>query len=165
MWASHLFFICSVCSPCLFPHTHLLSLSRAKIESAPWPSTQHLRLFKWLTWRGGGKELWVESVLWRLACTIVSFPAILWLVHSGLFSSWNIHYVEQISEGSDLSLVKGKNKHKWDLVSVSVVSPRELWDWIESRWRVFCLSYEKDPSNVISSLDRRDLKKAVIFFS
>lgn len=93
MWASHLFFICGVCSPCLFPHTHLLSLfrslSRAEIESASWPSAQHLRLFKWLTWRGGGKELWVESILWRLPRTIVSLSAILWLFHSGFFSSWN----------------------------------------------------------------------------
>ncbi len=65
------------------------SLSRAGIESASWPSAQHLRLFKWLTWRGGGKELWVESVLWRLPCTIVSLSAIFWLFHSGFFCFWN----------------------------------------------------------------------------
>ncbi len=37
MWASHLFFICSVCSPCLFPHTHLLSLSLS-LEGWDWIS-------------------------------------------------------------------------------------------------------------------------------
>lgn len=75
-------------SSLIFSLSHTLSLE-AEIESASWPSAQHLRLFKWLTWRGGGKELWVESVLWRLPCTIVSLSAILWLFHSGFFCSWN----------------------------------------------------------------------------
>lgn len=68
---------------------------------------------------------------------IVTFPFRLFLLLKQKHSSVTTHYIEWISEGSDLSLVKRKKNHKWDLVSVSIVSPRQLWVWIESKWRVF----------------------------
>lgn len=90
MWASHLFFICTVCSPCLFPHTHLLSLllslegwdwiSALTLSTAPAP-LQMTNLKR----RG-------ERIMGRkrtMAPSVVSLSAILWLFHSGLFSSWN----------------------------------------------------------------------------
>lgn len=147
MWASHLFFICSVCSPGLFPHTHLLSLShslsRAEIESASWPSAQHLRLFKWLTRRGGGKELWVENVLWRLPCTIVSLSAILWLFHSGFFCSWNrniqvLRLITLSESVRDLTSLRSKErKITNEILSGSQLYLLDSYEFEQSKWRVF----------------------------
>ncbi len=147
MWASHLFFICSVCSPCLFPHTHLLSLSLSlegwdwisvlTLSTAPAP-LQMTNLKRRRERIMGRKRTMAPSVHNSfIICYIVTFPFRLFLLLKQKHSSVTTHYIEWISEGSNLPPVKRKKNHKWDLVRVSIVSPRQLWVWTESKRRAF----------------------------
>ncbi len=72
-----------------------------------------------------------------IICYIVTFPFRLFLLLKQKHSSVTTHYIEWISEGSNLPPVKRKKNHKWDLVRVSIVSPRQLWVWTESKRRAF----------------------------
>ncbi len=132
--------------PTSFHLQHLLSLSVSSLIFSLSHSLSRLRLNQRLdlstapaplqmtNLRGGGKELWVEKRTMApsvhnsfIICYIVTFPFRLFLLLKQKHSSVTTHYIEWISEGSDLSLVKRKKNHKWDLVSVSIVSPRQLW--------------------------------------